>query len=751
MLWGGPCARPTRRPDPSIDIGPAWRVPGVRAVLTADDVPGQLTYGLEPRRPTGVRDRTWCATRASRSPRGRRPSRGGPPGGAAIVVEYELPDRSSIPRRRSTRRRSIPTATCSGTCRSGAAIPTRRADRGRGHLRDGHAGPGVHGARGGPGGAGGRRRGRAHTSRPSGCTTTATRSRRASVSRRNWCDSRSAGSAARSGPARTSACRSTSACWRCGPAGRCKMVYSREESFLGHVHRHPARMWMRHTRHRRRAHRQARGPDPPRRRRLPVDELPRDRQRHVLRDRPLPGAERVGRRVRGADQQPAVRGDAGIRRRAGVLRPRGPDGPAGGGLRARSGGAAAAQRHAAGRPAAHRPGASTAPCRRRECIRAAASPSRCRRPPRGRCWPGRGARAHDRRGHVRRGIGLAVGFKNLMYAEGSDDCSTARCRWRTDSPRSRARRPKSGRASSPCRADRPHRARRRRRDARRRPTRQPSARPAPPSASRQTWMSGGAVEAACLAVRSGARARRRDHAGVPSTSWSSSTGELASVGGTLDVRVAEAAPGVVFEETEEYHHRLTASARRRRPGRRPRVVRLSPPHRAVVDVDAELGTRPRGAARHRARTWARRSTRSRSTVRSRAGIAQGVGLAVMEESSSTRAGCATRLHRLPHPDRARHADRRSHALIEEPEPGAPFGAKGVGEAADHLVDAGDRRRDPGRHRAGAVHGSRCGRRTSPSPPADPAGETPGRDEPASKLTPPTTRPGRSAAAETPGP
>ena len=39
--------------------------------------------------------------------------------------------------------------------------------------------------------------------------------------------------------ARTSRCRSTPACSRCAPGGPVKMVYSREESFLGHVHRHP--------------------------------------------------------------------------------------------------------------------------------------------------------------------------------------------------------------------------------------------------------------------------------------------------------------------------------------------------------------------------------------------------------------------------------------------------------------------------------------------------------------------------------
>ncbi len=30
----------------SIDTSPAWAIAGVEAVLTAEDVPGQLTYGL---------------------------------------------------------------------------------------------------------------------------------------------------------------------------------------------------------------------------------------------------------------------------------------------------------------------------------------------------------------------------------------------------------------------------------------------------------------------------------------------------------------------------------------------------------------------------------------------------------------------------------------------------------------------------------------------------------------------------------
>ena len=46
-LWGATL----RSPHPyarivSIDVSPAWRIPGVEAVITADDVPGKATYGL---------------------------------------------------------------------------------------------------------------------------------------------------------------------------------------------------------------------------------------------------------------------------------------------------------------------------------------------------------------------------------------------------------------------------------------------------------------------------------------------------------------------------------------------------------------------------------------------------------------------------------------------------------------------------------------------------------------------------------
>ena len=47
VLWGATL----RSPHPyarirSIDVSAAWKINGVEAVITADDVPGQMTYGL---------------------------------------------------------------------------------------------------------------------------------------------------------------------------------------------------------------------------------------------------------------------------------------------------------------------------------------------------------------------------------------------------------------------------------------------------------------------------------------------------------------------------------------------------------------------------------------------------------------------------------------------------------------------------------------------------------------------------------
>ena len=109
-----------------------------------------------------------------------------------------------------------------------------------------------------------------------------------------------------------------------------KIVYNREESFFGHVHRHPARIWCEHRATR-------------------AGELVNVQMRilldggayassstavtsnALLRDRPLQGRERADRVHLRVHEQPALRRDARLRRRTDVLRGRGPDGQARGG------------------------------------------------------------------------------------------------------------------------------------------------------------------------------------------------------------------------------------------------------------------------------------------------------------------------------------------------------------------------------------------------------------------------------------
>ena len=139
-----------------------------------------------------------------------------------------------------------------------------------------------------------------------------------------------------------------------------KIVYNREESFFGHVHRHPARIRCEHRATR-------------------AGELVAVHMRILLdggayassstavtsnaasfRARPLQGRERPDRVDLGLHQQPALRRDARLRRRADLLRRRGADGQARRRARDRPGRVAAAERARPRRHAAHGSGGSRA-------------------------------------------------------------------------------------------------------------------------------------------------------------------------------------------------------------------------------------------------------------------------------------------------------------------------------------------------------------------------------------------------------
>jgi xanthine dehydrogenase D subunit len=290
--------------------------------------------------------------------------------------------------------------------------------------------------------------------------------------------------------------------------------------------------------------------------------------------------------------------------------------------------------------------------------------------------PGGAGRTADA-AQVRRGVGFAVGFKNLMYAEGYMDGSAARCRL------------SDGLATVTCAAAEVGQgfvtlAQQIARtvlgvtDVLLAPADTSIGSAGSSSASRQTWMSGGAVEKACQAVRT---SLLRHVAAVHGLDPASLTIEgdriVSSSSGFVDVPVAEAAPGVVFEEEVEYHHRLTHPLDHDGQGDA-HVSLVCAAHRAVVDVDTELGLiRVVQIATAQDVGKALNPLQVRGQIEG--GIAQGLGLAVMEEltlSGGRILNPSFTDYLIP---TALDMPEVVAALIEEPEPGAPFGAKGVGE------------------------------------------------------------------------
>ena len=261
---------------------------------------------------------------------------------------------------------------------------------------------------------------------------------------------------------------------------------------------------------------------------------------------------------------------------------------------------------------------------------------------------------------VRRGVGYAVGLKNVGYSEGFDDYSTARVRISADAggplvevhsaaaevgqgvhgvQEQIARTELGIERVVVLRAD----------------TAVGSA--GSTSASRQTYVTGGAVKAACEAVRE----------------------QLVELGADLDDldALAELLRERPLEATVEWHHRADPPARRERPGRRPPPVRLLRPPR-------------RRRRRHRAGARAGRRAGDRAGGRPainpqalegqiEGGSAQGLGLALMEEivvrdgevlnASFTDYLIPTTLD-MP---------RVRMDVLEYADPSAPYGLKGVGE------------------------------------------------------------------------
>jgi xanthine dehydrogenase D subunit len=295
--------------------------------------------------------------------------------------------------------------------------------------------------------------------------------------------------------------------------------------------------------------------------------------------------------------------------------------------------------------------------------------------------PPGGANNVSRGENVRRGVGFAVGYKNLAYSEGFDDSSEARVRLFAgpDGPvvevHSAAAEVGQGLhtilaqiARTELGTDRVVLL----------PPDTAVGSAGSSSASRQTMMSGGAVQTACRAVRDEVlrRARARlEAAGRPAGTMEIDGGIVLLDG--REVAAVEMLLDPPIEATRVYRHPATKPMGARGQGE-PHVWFAFAAQRVVADVDVELGlvrVVHIATAQDVGRALNPQSVRGQIE----GGTAQGLGLALMEEVQV----------RDGHIVNASFTDyliptildmpTMESVLVEEPEQDAPYGAKGVGE------------------------------------------------------------------------
>ena len=278
--------------------------------------------------------------------------------------------------------------------------------------------------------------------------------------------------------------------------------------------------------------------------------------------------------------------------------------------------------------------------------------------------------------HARRGVGYAVSLKNLMYSEGFDDYAVARVRLADGVATVKFATAEVGQgfvtlAQQITRTvlgvddvvlDRIY-------------TLVGSG--GSTSASRQTWMSGGAVDGACRLVRDRLLHLVAARHGMDPSRLAIEGTDIVETGGALRVPVSEASAGVEFDETFEHHHPATVHLDADGQGDCHTAFAFAA-HRAVVDVDPELGV-VKVVQVATSQDVGRALNPLAVIGQIEGGIAQGIGLALMEELVQIDG----------HVQNATFTDYLVPtfldmpevviSLVEEHEPLAPLGAKGVGE------------------------------------------------------------------------
>jgi xanthine dehydrogenase D subunit len=201
------------------------------------------------------------------------------------------------------------------------------------------------------------------------------------------------------------------------------------------------------------------------------------------------------------------------------------------------------------------------------------------------------------------------------------------------------------------------------------------------SASRQTYVTGGAVRAACEAVRASVLARAADvldRAGSGQARLQLDGDKIVSDTGEVLAGLAEVLGADVVEETVEWRHRPTEAIDPETGQGNAHVQYAFSAHRAVVDVDVELGL-VKVVALDTAQDVGRAINPDAVVGQIQGGSAQGMGLALMEEvvvrdgivknPSFTDYLIPTILDMPP----------MRIEVLEYADPHAPYGVRGVGE------------------------------------------------------------------------
>jgi xanthine dehydrogenase D subunit len=288
---------------------------------------------------------------------------------------------------------------------------------------------------------------------------------------------------------------------------------------------------------------------------------------------------------------------------------------------------------------------------------------------------------------VQRGVGYAVGFKNVGYSEGFDDYSTARVRLQmvggevSATVHTAAAEVGQGLVTVMAQIARSELGVER---VINHPADTSVGSAGSTSASRQTYCTGGAVKVACEAVRAEALAMASSKLGVPVDGATLRGGDVVAADGSSLATLAAVLGDDVIEETREFHHRATVALTREtdtdgRVGQGDAHLQFAfAAHRVVADVDVELGL-VRLVEVTTAQDVGKALNPLSVVGQIQGGTTQGIGLALMEEIQ-VRDG----LIRNPSftdyliPTILDTPPMQVHVL-ELGDPTAPYGLRGVGE------------------------------------------------------------------------